>query len=365
MSQGNQSFLRFSLEESVWFQRGQEVEELVSISLDPNITIQENDQYVLIRGSLDLTGEYKRQSETAVEDNQWNAVQKWIHNVEEREEGISEFAHQFPVDITIPTYRVRDLSEIDVVIETFDYVLPERSCLKLTAELNITGLFEEPAVGSEEEEVVAEVFPRFHGEVLEPSYRDQEEEYEDQEDDEVESENDSSNDSEYESFEAEARKQEKFFTEPTFAESSSYQTPAPEIHFAAFRSEVANEQQPQEAVPYLSQQGGQEEVSELEEESQSQPQEQVQQSPTLVEKLVNKVKPNKKSMSISEFLARKEGEEHAKLKVCIVQNGESVETLAERYDVSIQQLLKVNNLELNQDVHEGQVLYVPQVVSRK
>jgi len=46
---GNQSCLRFSLEESVWFQRGQEVAELISISLDPDITIQENDQYVTIK----------------------------------------------------------------------------------------------------------------------------------------------------------------------------------------------------------------------------------------------------------------------------------------------------------------------------
>ncbi|MFZ7945582.1 hypothetical protein [Neobacillus sp. 19] len=59
LSQENQSCLRFSLEESLWFRKGQEVEELISISLDPDITIQENDQYVTIRGSLELTGEYK------------------------------------------------------------------------------------------------------------------------------------------------------------------------------------------------------------------------------------------------------------------------------------------------------------------
>lgn len=59
MSQENESYLRFSLEESVWFQKGQEVAELYSISLDPNVAIQESDQYVFIRGSLDLSGEYK------------------------------------------------------------------------------------------------------------------------------------------------------------------------------------------------------------------------------------------------------------------------------------------------------------------
>ncbi len=52
LSQEQQSCLRFSLEEAIWFKKGQEVEELLSISLDPHITIQEQEQYVLIRGSF-------------------------------------------------------------------------------------------------------------------------------------------------------------------------------------------------------------------------------------------------------------------------------------------------------------------------
>jgi stage VI sporulation protein D len=85
---------------------------------------------------------------------------------------------------------------------------------------------------------------------------------------------------------------------------------------------------------------------------------------SVVDYVKNKL-TNKKSMSISEFLSRKDGEEHTSLKVCIVQNGETVDKLAERYDVSVQQLLKVNHLEPNQDVYEGQVLYVPSVVTKK
>ena len=38
--------LTIFLRRVVWFQKGQEVAELVSISLDPNITIIENDLYV-------------------------------------------------------------------------------------------------------------------------------------------------------------------------------------------------------------------------------------------------------------------------------------------------------------------------------
>lgn len=339
LSQGNQSFLRFSLEESVWFQRGQEVEELVSISLDPNITIQENDQYVVIRGTLDLTGEYKCQHEV-VDENQESSVQKWVQSVVEREEGLCEFSHSFPVDITIPTYRLRDLNEIDVVIETFDYVLPERSCLKLTAELNVTGLYEEQAVENgyteEQEEEVFEFSHRFQAE--------------------EETSEEAENDSDYESFEVEARKEETYFTEPDLVESSSSQPNVPEISFAAYRSEqppVVEDLQPEDANNPV-----EAEVADQTQEESS------ESSPNIVDQLKKKF-TNKKNMSISEFLARKDGEEHAKLKMCIVQNGESVEILAERYDVPVTHLLKVNHLEPNQDVYEGQVLYVPHVASRK
>ncbi|HYK74624.1 MAG TPA: stage VI sporulation protein D [Pseudoneobacillus sp.] len=345
MTQGNQSSLRFSLEESVWFQRGQEVEELVSISLDPNITIQENDQYVMIRGSLDLTGEYKRQADSTTEESQWGSLQKWVQTVEEREEGLCEFSHQFPVDITIPTTRVRDLSEIDVLIETFDYVLPEKSCLKLTAELNISGLY-----GEQEKEEVRED----DEELVELNIRNLTEENEEElEESEVEME------SEYEPFEVVAKKEETFFTEPTFVESSSYQPQKPEISFAAYRNEQVPVVQEQE-LPSQDEVGSVEvDLTVVVESSESS-------SSSVAEVPVKKKASNKKSMSIAEFLARKEGEDDsAKLKVCIVQHGDTVDALAERYQVNVQQLLKVNKLELNQDVHEGQVLYIPQVYVRK
>jgi stage VI sporulation protein D len=354
LSQGNQSFLRFSLEESVWFQRGQEVEELVSISLDPNITIQENDQYVTIRGSLDLSGEYKCPTESVEEENEAVSLQKWVNATREREDGSWEFSHQFPVDISIPSYRVRDLSEVDVIIDTFDYVLPERSCLKLTADLNISGLYGEEAVEEEREEVVLELAHRFRAE---------EEEAEEASNQEVVGQNDP----DFESFEVEARKEDTYFTEPTLAESSSYQQQpiTPEIHFAAFRSEETNP--PAEDEGEVQDFSGETNVDEVEEVVES-PEVQSPASksvPNVVDMVKKKLSGNKKSMSISEFLARKDGDDHAKLKVCIVQHGESVDSLAERYNVPVQQLLKVNSLELNQDVYEGQVLYVPTVPARK
>jgi stage VI sporulation protein D len=56
-------------------------------------------------------------------------------------------------------------------------------------------------------------------------------------------------------------------------------------------------------------------------------------------------------MTLTEFFARKdENAEQARVKICIVQKGDTVSSVADRYDVSVQNLLRVNNLESNQDV---------------
>jgi stage VI sporulation protein D len=71
-------------------------------------------------------------------------------------------------------------------------------------------------------------------------------------------------------------------------------------------------------------------------------------------------------MTLTEFFARKEdSSDQARLKVCIVQKGDTLDSLSDRYDVSVPNLLRYNNLELNQDVYEGQVLYVPVALAKK
>ena len=146
MSQENESYLRFSLEESVWFHKGQEVAELYSISLDPNVTIQESDQYVFIRGSLDLSGEYKDSQNGEHEEYPQSFLPKAVQKVERHPDGLNEFTHRFPVDITIPNNRISSLEEIDIAIQSFDYALPEHNCLKLQADLLITGIYNDSYV---------------------------------------------------------------------------------------------------------------------------------------------------------------------------------------------------------------------------
>ena len=367
MSQENQSCLRFSLEESLWFRKGQEVAELVSISLDPDITIQENDQYVTIRGSLELTGEYRNDVESQVEEEEENVPkQKYVERVEAQEEGTCEFSHRFPVDITIPNNRIQSIYDIDVIVESFDYSIPERSCLKLSAELTISGLYDstqqEEEVVEEEEEF--EVLHRYQVEVPKVEEPEEENQFEDTF-----------------LFEAEARKQpeeekvEAFPKFPTFTYEEPEEIEEPEVEpqrpvvYEHARSEASEpveeieevvEEAPAPApAPQAVEVEEAEEVKEpVFEESSS--------SPEAPPKQAKKKGSKKKSMTLTEFFARKEEtSDQARLKVCIVQKDDTLDSLADRYDVSVPNLLRYNNLELNQDVYEGQVLYVPVAFAKK
>ncbi len=149
--------LQFSVEESICFQKGQEVSELLSISLDPDIRVQEVNDYVSIKGSLELTGEYNIDHSSHFEE-----LDRELRHVEEvraREDGTAELIHCFPVDITIPKNKVSHLNDVFVFIDAFDYQLTDSSILTIQADLAIEGLLEESE--PKEPEIPLYVAPEF------------------------------------------------------------------------------------------------------------------------------------------------------------------------------------------------------------
>ncbi|WP_017755985.1 stage VI sporulation protein D [Calidifontibacillus oryziterrae] len=150
------SSIRFSVEESVWFKKGQEVSDLLSMSLDPEISIQEHENYISIRGALVLTGDYypKTTDGDSTSENDLGtdfyrdiSTVRTIDEILEKDGGIHCMKHRFPVDITIPTNRVRSLEDVYVLIESFDYELPEQGRLELKADLAISGIVNEKTKG--------------------------------------------------------------------------------------------------------------------------------------------------------------------------------------------------------------------------
>lgn len=374
MSQEQQSCLRFSLEEAVWFKKGQEVEELLSISLDPHITIQEQEQYVLIRGTLDLTGEYlPSETNEDEEPDNWYDFQhngKYVHRVELREKGECEFTHSFPVDVTIPKNRIANLDEIDVYVDSFDYVVPEVACLKLNADLTISGIYGEQQVHAPielaEDQVIEPVYRSAPAaDIFQEAEEEQEElEFEaDLDEDEAESYAEvygkEPQEDAYEPFTVEGRKTPVEEDEEVVI-PISYEAKQDSPPVFAYDGDEELEYARGEQVLYEEEEV---EVEETEPEESSSLMDEEESSSSTEEVEVKKkplFKKKYESISLTDFFARKDEERAAKMKVCIVQQGETLELIADKYDLSIPQLLRVNHLEAHQDVSEGQVLYIPE-----
>ena len=56
---------------------------------------------------------------------------------------------------------------------------------------------------------------------------------------------------------------------------------------------------------------------------------------------------------------------YTKMRLCIVQKNDTIDTIAERFNISPLQLIKQNKLEDDFEVTEGQLLYIPMKTRQK
>lgn len=152
----------------MFFEKGQEVNEIRSISLDPDISIQPFNDYISIRGIVELSGEYEKNSlseddssleSLTLEDTSQSL--RYVEKVKDMDGGLSTFHHRFPIEISVPSYRVNNLEDVTVKIASFDYQLPDPSQIKLLSTIEIHGIDEDvvdpssvPVNREDEEELV-------------------------------------------------------------------------------------------------------------------------------------------------------------------------------------------------------------------
>ncbi|MGD2275762.1 stage VI sporulation protein D [Bacillus wiedmannii] len=312
--------LRFSLKESVWFQKGQEVEELLSISLDPDVEIEELDHEVIVRGQLDLTGEYVARQDDSAYSLRDLSPAKSIDYVETREDGVNELVHSFPLEISIPRNRVKVIEELYVSIEEFDYELKENGCLQLLADISITGLCDEERIEDEEEEMAyaeleddsaQEYETRPTPQVEEPAYK----------------ESDEWEDYAFEPFQLEERKEqeveEEEIEEHEFGEREEEKETTPQFELFGrkdFKKEKVKKQEEQEEETYSQR--------------------------------------DENALYLTKLFTKEPEEEFTKLRMYFVQEGDTIESVADRYETSVQNLHRVNQTE---DIYltVGQIIYIP------
>ncbi|MCY7725432.1 LysM peptidoglycan-binding domain-containing protein [Bacillus pumilus] len=426
MSQNNR--LQFSVEESIYFKSGQEVSELLSISLDPDILVQEVNDYVSIRGSLELTGEYNINQEELLGELSSYASYREADEVKVREGGTAELLHQFPVDITIPKNKISHLNDVFVFIDAFDYQLTENRLLTIQADLAIEGLLDEkmPQAPVEVEEPYEFVHrpEEEYGDVtynyqLQPEHEEQEElqgnereVYEEQavlqHDTRAEQEEQQEEQEEEIEIELVSREEEGETEEPEESEELE-ETESQEEVALGYRSlpEAQVQEPPFFEPPKLLEEEKREdtffevevrkdpeaaeELEEtvqpypifesptyhVEEEQEEQEQDDTNQLGRLYEREAPKVyesaqeeeepeyderetSGSENSLYLTKLFAKQEEEDFSRMKICIVQQEDTVDLICERYQLNVQQLLRTNSLSVDAELEEGQILYIPE-----
>ncbi|MCM3146870.1 LysM peptidoglycan-binding domain-containing protein [Bacillus pumilus] len=410
MSQNNR--LQFSVEESIYFKSGQEVSELLSISLDPDILVQEVNDYVSIRGSLELTGEYNINQEELLGELSSYASYREADEVKVREDGTAELLHQFPVDITIPKNKISHLNDVFVFIDAFDYQLTENRLLTIQADLAIEGLLDEemPQAPVEEPYEFVHRSEEEYGDVtydyqLQPEDEEQEElqDYEreidedqavlqhdtraeeEKQEEEIEIELVSREEETEELEESESQEevalgyrslpeaqvQEPPFFEPpklleeekredTFFEVEVRKDPeaAEELEetvqpYPVFESPAYHVEEEQEAQDDTYQLGRlyEREAPKVYESAQEEEE---------FEEDVRETSGSENSLYLTKLFAKQEEEDFSRMKICIVQQEDTVDRICERYQLNVQQLLRTNSLSVDAELEEGQILYIPE-----
>ncbi|QAS54032.1 stage VI sporulation protein D [Halobacillus litoralis] len=333
--QNKQNVFSFYLDESIWFKEGQGVRELIGISLEPEITIEELGDEVRLKGTVELAGEYIPTGEASnQEDGSYAQSVRVMDHVEPSEEGVHLFTHAFPVEITVPLERVSNLEDVLIDIESFDYELPANRQLRLHAHLNINGVeekqtpaanphdFDESAgVGPVNMDVPAQedrpVFPEREA----PVFR-------------INDENDAANPDDQGDDEGGRWLYKKTQSFPEFfghAPDMHQQSPPPEEN-SYENTENWGEVNVEDMNPSSSESVSSRESAEAPGGMDG------------IKQIFKHLFPNRE-------------ETYTQMKMYIAQEEETMSSIAEKYDVSVKQLERVNDYA--EDVSPGQIVYIP------
>jgi len=352
MSQSSSQDLRFSINESVWLKNGERAEDVVSLALEPDITIEENPHYVSIRGGLLLNGEYHPREGTLKEELLDDTVERSnfrvVDVIRTSDEGTMLFEHRFPVDITIPSNRVDDSDDLQVNVETFDYTLPEDGCIQLQAEVVISGLVDavetrHEVEGDEAEGTVAESEEDEDVNAFDPTENVNFETYREP----VEG---SEQEEEAPEIGLNAQEEEERAGDTAFVEQLEASEEFSQIYQEVEATDrdfysADNRSEQQEKLPidadifFEGENVGLEEVD----DSAHAP--------------IEQQKRSENALYLTKMLTNAD-EQFSRVRMCIVQSGDSLESISERYQVPVPSLLRRNHLH-SESVEEGQIIYIP------
>lgn len=416
MTYNNEESFGFELDKTVYFKPHYEISELRKISLDPDILITPQDDYILINGLILLQGEYKKseQERSSEEIREIEQSTDLVTEITDLRDGLTKFNHQFPIDITIPAHRVRNLSNVSVVIQSFDYELPRSNALEISSKIEINGI--NTTVNEDEQSELAEPVreskqtidgdltkatekieqpdkSKLEGEIEESqSQIEQFEDVEVEQTKETTVDNVNANKEQKVTFEprtsgveekVEVNEQQRLSEkndqevadkiekpEKSEAEKSDIRVEPVDTEVDAEEEGITNERD-------LSDINSNAESEELEAgESETEEQEDDSEEPHAdgdEERSIDiQVKESEEETDdevkdvhfLTTIFNRANEESYSKLRIYIVQDGDTVHSIAKHYEVSSLRLLQLNNL-TGEELEVGELLYIPEVIEAK
>lgn len=285
----------FEVNETLYFESGQEIAEMISISLDPEIGIQPFENYIQVYGLIVLQGEYLKVEENSNEQEQYNDdLTRYIEKVVDTEENKAKFSHRFPVEISVPPYRVENIEDVTVTIDSFDYEIPDEGKLVVKSSVHINGIKKDVAVQNKQD---------------------------------VQTE-----------FDYDDKKVSKEMTH----DDTTTQEEITDVEFVELNREVQEEYvQENQVVRHEQVMTSSNEIDIQLNESEEEHEEEV-----------------KDVRFLTELFGGEEEETYATMRIYIAQEDDTIETIAKQYGVSALQLMQDNNLS-GEDIEEGQLLQLP------
>ncbi|WP_249870961.1 stage VI sporulation protein D [Oceanobacillus saliphilus] len=349
---GDSKAFTFELQESLFFERGQEVAEMRGIALEPEISIQSYDEYISIKGIIELRGEYEKVvtdssegSEDDVLDFEDFQAKRYVEKVVD-EDRVTVFSHRFPVEISVPPYRVSDLNEVTVNIESFDYELPEPSQLKMYASIEIHGINSEAEKPREDKEEETE-------EILDEFVDDEEDVFEFEIRKPIEEE---AADNKEESTFMETEPSDEVIEQETMEIPTEEDNPDRWKYKSQTLSEFFNQLPEEKSEDVTASEDITVEVQEetIDTDSETDLEVAMTEDDQNVEQQIVE-----DATYLSDIFRSTEEESFTKMRLCIVQGEDTIESIAQRFSISPLQLIKHNDLDTDFEVHEGQLLYIP------
>jgi stage VI sporulation protein D len=389
MSNYSQGTYQIDLKESVHLSYEQlPIEEIEEMELVPQVRIMEFGEEIEISGCLCLQGEYKGNQNSGKLDSIDHPAESYEESVQFEplsfERGPfsplakqSTFEYRIPVKILLPKKKVRDIEDIYAHVLSFDYELKSPYQIDVTATFVISGFKEEEQIPSEFAAVAGNDQDPQAVESIEEKLNLMEEKI-------AEWEAASSNEEPFvqeETEEVEPKRVEP--TDESPAEWEEEDMPIPQA-----RQEEPS--LPDNVIllphPHVNQvEENQEEFVEekadkdvrvaISEKGTQRDREPISSLSSIFSKIPKKEassatqgdQQEKENKSVSgattepiyltNFMEEK-GEKFSKLRMCILQKDETVDVIAERYDLSVEAILRANQSESSQ-LLPGQILYIP------